>query len=132
MEDKVTAYTVRITNVSTNKTSAGTSPSGNQTFSTLLTEAIDRTLTELLGAKVNQALWSRMSREMLLGKDDAIKHVGKLASFLENIMGTASKTVERRILKRLYVVLNREFSVPVGFNFEKEIERARILWDERQ
>ena len=132
MEDKVTAYTVRITSVSANQTSAGASPNGNQPFSTLLTETIDRTLTELLGTKVSQALWSRMSREMLLGKDDVLQHVGKLATFLEDIMGTASKTVERRILKRLYVVLNREYPVPVGFNFEKEIERARILWDERQ
>ncbi len=100
-------------------------------FDGLFLEVIDQTLTDLLGARVREALWDYLARKMLLAKSDIPANADKLSTVLVGIFGKGSKTIERCVIKKLYTNLQREFVDPPIFNFQDEVGTVKILWEKQ-
>jgi hypothetical protein len=97
-------------------------------FGVLLIECVEHTLTDLLGAKVREALLDYMARQDGLTRADIPGHPRELSMMLDNVCGTGGITIEKYIIRKLYAILKLEYKETSNFNFSNQVEEARACW----
>jgi len=101
-------------------------------FGHLFIECVEQTLTDLLGAKVREALLDYLARHDRLTRGDILGHPRELSLLLDKIYGKGGTTIERYIIRRLYAILEWEYKETSNFNFSNQLEEARACWKASQ
>lgn len=101
-------------------------------FGHLFIECVEQTLTDLLGAKVREALLDYLARHDRLARADVPEHPRELSLLLDKTFGKGGITIERRIMRRLYAILEWEYKETSNFNFSNQLEEARARWKTSQ
>jgi hypothetical protein len=101
---------------------------GADEFGDLFIECIEQTLTDLLGAKVREALLDYLARYDRLTRADIPTHLSELSMLLGKTFGKGSTTIEKYIIRKLYAILAWEYKETSNFNFSNQVEEARARW----
>ena len=101
-------------------------------FGDLFVECVEKTLTDLLGANVREALLDYLARHDRLSRGDILGHPRELSVVLDKIFGKGGITIERCIIRRLYAILEWEYKETSNFNFANQLEEARARWKTSQ
>jgi hypothetical protein len=101
-------------------------------FNHLFIECVEETLTDLLGAKVREAVIDYLARHDRLARGDMPGHPRELSMLLEKFFGIGGITIERYIIRRLYAVLEWEYKGTSNVNFSNQLEEARARWKTSQ
>lgn len=96
-------------------------------FDHFLVESVEQTLTDLLGAKVREALLDYLARHDRLARADIPRHPCELSMLLEKAFGKSGIRIEKYIMRRLYAFLEWEYKETSNFNFANQVEEARVL-----
>jgi hypothetical protein len=72
------------------------------TLDSLLSDCIDQVLSDLIGNKAKEALYDYMERNYALSREGIPRDFGKFFALTEEICGSASKTIARCIMRRLW------------------------------
>jgi hypothetical protein len=107
---------------------------GADEFGHLFIECVEQTLTDLLGAKVREALLDYLARHDRLARGDIPGHPRELSMLLDKTFGKGGITIERHIIRRLYAILEWEYKETSNFNFDfkLQLEEARARWKTSQ
>jgi hypothetical protein len=105
---------------------------GADEFGHLFIECVEQTLTDLLGAKVREALLDYLARHDRLARGDIPGHPRELSMLLDKTFGKGSITIEKCIIRRLYAILEWEHKQTSNFNFANQVEEARTRWKTSQ
>ena len=99
-------------------------------FENSFIECVERTLTDLLGAQVREAVLDYLARHDRLSRGDIIGHPRELSVLLDKMFGKGGATIERRIIGKLYATLGCEYKEPsnLGFDFKFQLQEARACW----
>jgi len=100
-------------------------------FEHLFSECVEQTLTDLLGAKVREALLDLLERHDRVGRNDMLGHPREVSMLLHEMFGKAGITIERCIIRRLYASLKSEYkgTSDLNFDFKLQLEEARACWE---
>jgi hypothetical protein len=101
-------------------------------FDQLFIECIEQTLTDILGAKVREALLDYLARHDRLTRGDIPGHPRELSMVLDKTFGKGGTTIGRSILRRLYAILEWEYQETSNFNLSSQLEEARARWKTSQ
>jgi hypothetical protein len=101
-------------------------------FPYLFIECVEQTLTDLLGAKVREALLDYLARHDRLARGDMPGHPRELSMLLDRTFGKGGITIERCIIRRLYAILEWEYKETSNFKFSNQVEEARARWKTSQ
>jgi hypothetical protein len=101
-------------------------------FPYLFIQSVEQTLTDLLGAKVREALLDYLARHDRLSRGDIPGHPRELSILLDKTFGKGGITIERCIIRRLYAILEWEYKQTSNFNFANQLEEARARWKTSQ
>jgi hypothetical protein len=101
-------------------------------FGHFFIECVEQTLTDLLGAKVREALLDYLARHDRLSRGDILGHPRELSILLDKIFGKGGITIERHIMRRLYAILEWEYVETSNFNFSSQLAEARERWKTSQ
>jgi len=71
-------------------------------FNDLLVDAIDETLSEVLGHRVNQVFWYHFQAFLGINRDEMPQHLDTLFTALNTVFGVGGETIGRRIIRKLY------------------------------
>jgi len=99
-------------------------------FEYLFSECVEQALTDLLGAKVREALLDYLVRHDRLSRGNIPGHPRELTMLLDKTFGKSSITIERYIIRKLYATLKWEYEGTSNFNFDfkLQLEEARTRW----
>lgn len=78
-------------------------------FSSLVLEAINQALTDLLGRRARESIYDYLARERLVSKSDIPAHLDDLTSLFAKTFGKGGKTIEKSIVRNLHTRLGWEF-----------------------
>lgn len=101
-------------------------------FGDLLIECVEKTLTDLLGPKVLEALLDYLARHNQLTRADIPGHPRELSIVLDKTFGKGGITIEKHIIRRLNAILEWEYKETSNFNFSNQVEKARAYWKTSQ
>jgi hypothetical protein len=101
-------------------------------FGDLFIECVEQTLTDLLGAKVREAVLDYFARYDPLTRADIPGHSRELSMLLDKTFGKGGITIEKCIIRRLYALLEWEYKETSNFNFSNQVEEARAYWKTSQ
>jgi hypothetical protein len=101
-------------------------------FGDLFIQSVEQTLTDLLGAKVREALLDYLARHDRLARGDIPGHPRELSMLLDKIFGKGGITIERCIIRKLYATLEWEYKQTSNFNFSNQLVEARARWKTSQ
>jgi hypothetical protein len=94
-----------------------------------LLSSIDATLTDLLSAKVREALYDYLAREKFLAREDIPSHLNQFIALLQKTFGSGSATIQRRITKSLYQTLNWEEIEVTDFGLTEHFALVEAIAD---
>ena len=80
-------------------------------------DCIDETFADLFGSRIREAVYDNLERTRSLARDEIPDHLDLFFELLEQIWGKGSKTIGRRIAKKLYSRLGMEFVDIPKFEF---------------
>jgi hypothetical protein len=101
-------------------------------FDHLLIESVEQTLTDLLGARVREALLDYLARHNRLARHDIPEHPRELSILLHKALDKGGIEIERCIMRRLYAILEWEYKETSNFNFANQVDEARASWKTSQ
>ncbi len=93
-------------------------------FDSLLLRAIDESLS-VMGEEPKRALYQYLLSIHTLKTEDIPAKTGQFALGMRRALGTASKVIEKLILKRLYEKIGTSYQEIQGFDFADYVEDAR-------
>jgi hypothetical protein len=102
---------------------------GAHKFGDLFIVCVEQTLSDLLGAKVREALLDYLARHDQLPRADIPGHPRELAMLLDKTFGKGGITIEKYIIRRFYASLEWEYKETSNFNFSNQVEEARDYWN---
>jgi hypothetical protein len=98
----------------------------NRKLRDLLLESIDETLTDLLSARVVDALYLHLQTTHSITRDEVPYRLETLSSTLDNVFGRSHKIICRAIAKKLYAKLGLTFlDNPVERTLIQYVEEAK-------
>ena len=74
-------------------------------FHDLFLESLDRVLIDLVGPRVRESIYGHVDRELGISRSDIPEHIDEFWTRLDEVMGRASKVAQKRVLERLYEML---------------------------
>lgn len=101
---------------------------GAADFGSLFIECVEQTLTDLLGAKGREAVLDYLARNERLARGDIPRHARELSMLLGKTFGKGGIVIEKRIIKRLYALLEWEYKETSSFNFASQVNEAEARW----
>jgi len=82
----------------------------HQEFNSILLEAIDESIRELLGQRVLESLYSVLEKRHDVTRDELPYRLETAYKLLDEVFGIqATRTISNRIIRQLYQKLNLEF-----------------------
>jgi hypothetical protein len=93
-------------------------------FDTLLLKAIDESLS-VMGEEPKRALYQYLLSIHSLKTEDIPAKVEQFGQGMRRALGTASRVIEKLILKRLYEKIGTSYQEVQGFDFADYVEDAR-------
>ena len=86
-------------------------------FDDLLVEAIDETLSEVLGHRANQAFWYHFQAFLGISRNEMPHHLDTLFTALNIMFGVGGESLGRRIVRKLYAKVN----VPLDYYADRPL-----------
>jgi len=93
-------------------------------FDRLLAEAVDESLSDLLGETVRKAIYLHFERQYSLPRNQIPNRLDDFCNALQNTFGSSTPTVGKTIAKRLYAKLGLEFVEKVKYGFADYVREA--------
>ena len=87
-------------------------------------QAIDESLS-VMGEEPKKALYQYLLSIHLLKTEDIPSRIGQFTLGMRRALGTASRVIEKLILKRLYEKIGTTYLEAQGFDFSDYVEEAR-------
>jgi hypothetical protein len=98
----------------------------HQEFNSALLAAIDESISELLGQRVLESLYSVLERRYDVTRDELPYRLDTAYMLLGEVFGIhATRTISKSIIRRLYGKLNLEFEDVAGLGLMEEVEMAK-------
>ena len=94
-------------------------------FDKLLLQSIDQALDDLLGERIRNQIFDYMATNYHYGREEIPQRIDEFHTFLQNTFASASKTVGRTIIRRLFTNLGYEFVNVPGFGFLDYLDAAK-------
>jgi hypothetical protein len=95
-------------------------------FNRVLAEAIEKTISALLGQRVLAALYEHLKKHHSITSDALPAHLKTLHDVLQHSLGfAASTTVERAIARALYSRLNMRFRSTTNLTLLEYVDEAK-------
>ena len=95
----------------------------SKAFNDLLLEAIDETLTDLVGERTKEMIFDYL--ECSIHREEIPSQPAKFSALLEEISGKAAKVIGKAAIRKLYAKLGWEFYEIHGFEAVDYIEAAK-------
>jgi hypothetical protein len=99
-------------------------------FDQLILQAVDDSLS-VMGEEPKRAMYQDLLTIHSLRKEDIPFRISEFVSGLKKALGTASKVVEKLILKKLYERIGTTFQESQGLEFRDYIDDARSRFEMR-
>jgi hypothetical protein len=97
-----------------------------QEFNKLFCQAIDQSITELVGSSVLSSLYDALEKYYSVNRDELPYRLETVYSVLEIFFGVKDvHAIEKRIIRRLYDILEFPFTNIVGYTLEDYVEAVR-------
>jgi hypothetical protein len=97
-----------------------------QEFNKLFCQAIDQSISEMVGASVLSSLYDALENYYSVTRDELPYRLETVYSVLESVFGVkAARRIENRIVRRLYDILELPFTYAVGYTLEDYVEAIR-------
>jgi hypothetical protein len=97
-----------------------------QEFNKLFCQAIDQSITEMVGSSVLSSLYDALEKYYSVTRDELPYRLETVYSVLEIVFGVkGAHTIEKRIIRRLYEILEFSFTNIVGYTLEDYVEAVR-------
>jgi len=97
-----------------------------QEFNELFCQAIDESISEILGANVLAALYAFLEKQHAVSRDELPYRLETMYAVLENVFGfRGSRIIEKHIIRKFYHNLNLPFSTVDGYTLKDYVEAAR-------
>jgi len=98
----------------------------NPDFNSLLLDCIDETFSDLFGSRIREAVYDNLARTRSLARDEVPNHLDLFFDLLEQVWGKGSKTIGRRIAKKIYSKLGLEFVDIPNFEFADYFQAGQM------
>ncbi|MGQ9542575.1 MAG: hypothetical protein ACUVTM_00590 [Candidatus Bathyarchaeia archaeon] len=96
-------------------------------FEAVLSTTIERTLRLILGDGTAEAIYSHISRDFNLERNDIASNIQTLCKVLNNVFGDGGRVIQRVIVRRLCEALNVEYGeVPMDDLPSAVLELSRL------
>jgi predicted CopG family antitoxin len=106
----------------------GVQLSKTQSFSEVLLECVDEGLS-VLGNEPRQAVYQYLSTIQSLDRDQIPDRIDEFAAGLKKALGSASRVIERLILKKLFQRIGSTFRETADLEFIDYVQDARRRFD---
>jgi hypothetical protein len=100
-------------------------PVSQTKFDKLLLVSVDQALGDLLGNIIRNQIYDHLATKYNYGREDIPRRIEDFYAFLQNTFASASKTVGRTIIRRLFSNLGYEYVNVPGFEFFDYLEAVR-------
>ena len=98
----------------------------HQEFNSALQESIDESISELLGQKVLESLYSVLQKQYDVTRDELPYRLDTAYKLLGEVFGIqATRTISKSISRRLYQKLNLDFEDAVDLSLTQYVEIAK-------
>lgn len=97
-----------------------------QEFNELLCQALDDSISELLGQNVLPSLYAALEKHYSISRDELPYRLETIYSILENVFGVrGSRTIEKHVARRFYKKLDLPFSEVDGYTLKDYVEAVK-------
>jgi hypothetical protein len=95
-------------------------------FNEIVCQAIDQTLTELLGPRVTETVYTHLTERFGIDRNELPYRIDTLCSVLQGVFGIkGARVIERKMARNLYDRILLPFNDQEGLGFEDFLERAK-------
>jgi len=103
-----------------------------QEFNELFCQAVDESISEILGANVLPSLYAALEKQYAVTRDELPYRLETMYSILENVFGfRGSRIIEKHIVRKFYHKLGLSFGIVDGYTLKDYVEAARKKIDVR-
>ena len=97
-----------------------------RSFNEIVCQAIDKTLEELVGSKMVDALYVRLTDRFGVDRNELPYRIETISSVLESLFGVkGANLIERKVAKNLYTKILLPFNEEQGSRLEDFVKRAK-------
>ncbi|HKM77596.1 MAG TPA: hypothetical protein VJZ03_00845 [Candidatus Bathyarchaeia archaeon] len=97
-----------------------------QEFNKLFCQAIDQSISEMIGSSGLSSLYSALENYYSITRDELPYRLETVYSVLESVFGIkVTHTIEKRIVRRFYDTLDIPFTKIVGYTLQDYVEAVR-------
>jgi len=104
-------------------------------FNELFCQAVDESISEILGANVLPSLYAALEKQYTVTRDELPYRLETMYSVLESVFGfRGSRIIEKHIVRKFYHTLGLPFDTVDGYILKDYVEAARkkievMSWD---
>ena len=104
----------------------GLTKSRLQEFNELFCQAVDESISEILGANVLPSLYDALEKQHSITRDELPYRLETVYAVLENVIGIrSSRIIENHIIRKFYHTLDLPFDTVDGYTLKDYVEAAR-------
>jgi hypothetical protein len=97
-----------------------------QEFNKLFCQAIDQSISEIVGSRVLSSLYDTLENYYSVTREELPYRLETMYSVLESVFGIeGAHTIEKRIVRRFYDILDIPFTNIVGYTLQDYVEAIR-------
>jgi hypothetical protein len=95
-------------------------------FNELFCQAVDESISEILGANVLTSLYGALEKQHAVSREELPYRLETMYAVLENVIGIrSSRVIENHIIRKFYHNLDLPFETVDGYTLKDYVEAAR-------
>jgi len=95
-------------------------------FDELVSECVDEALTDLLGGKAKQTVFTRLEKQYSIAKEQIPRRLDDFSPALERMFGKSGQTIGKIFARTLYSRLGLEYVDKSEYEFRDYVREARL------